>query len=183
MAGHADAVHHTRLEAVSVFPAILSGRPLTGDPDPSTARAAACTAEWVGLPGIAQALRTHAGVPLPERCHELSDAVTVLRPVLAAGGSIRSQNVRFRLIYQRDGNLVLYDDETRTPRWATGTQGTDPGHAVLHDSGDFVVYDAHGQPRWSTQTTGHEHAVLVLQDDGNVVLRGSSDSRLWACCP
>jgi hypothetical protein len=43
---------------------------------------------------------------------------------LLAGQSLTSTSGRYRLLYQSDGNLVLYDDVARTALWASNTGGS-----------------------------------------------------------
>ena len=50
---------------------------------------------------------------------------------LVAGEALTSLNGRFRLLYQPDGNLVLYDDTDGTAAWNTGTAAGGAGQAIL----------------------------------------------------
>jgi pimeloyl-ACP methyl ester carboxylesterase len=85
----------------------------------------------------------------------------------------------YHVVYQSDGNLVLYD-ALGAPLWATGTHGTSPGAAIMQSDGNFVVYDADWVPRWASGTAGHHGAQLVLQTDGNLVLYEATGEALWA---
>ncbi|MEV6613249.1 hypothetical protein AB0N31_05085 [Streptomyces sp. NPDC051051] len=84
---------------------------------------------------------------------------------------------RIRLVLQRDGNLVAYD-ETGQARWATRTLGTG-ARADFQTDGNLVVYDAQNQAVWASRTSGHESAVLKLQSDGNIVIL-EGETVLWA---
>lgn len=95
------------------------------------------------------------------------------------GASFRSASGRFRLTYQTDGNLVLYDDRDRIPLWATHTGGTSPGQAILQTDGNLVVYDGAGAAVYSSGTPGNPNAYLVVQDDGNLVIYDASDQPVW----
>jgi len=99
---------------------------------------------------------------------------------LLPGASFRSAGGRFRLTYQTDGNLVLYDDRDRVPLWATRTGGTSPGQAILQTDGNFVVYDRGGAAVWSSGTPDNPNAYLMVQDDGNVVIYSANDQPLWS---
>jgi hypothetical protein len=106
----------------------------------------------------------------------------LLRPdeVMWPDTAIESADGRFHLIYQGDGNLVLYD-EAWSPMWATGTQGSDPGAAVMQSDGNFVVYDAQGVALWASSSSyGHPGAWLLLQSDGNLVIYDVDGTPLWA---
>src|SRR6185369_9161788 len=50
---------------------------------------------------------------------------------LLPGEFLASSDNRYRLVYQSDGNLVLYDMTTGAARWSTGTGATSAGQAVL----------------------------------------------------
>ncbi len=99
---------------------------------------------------------------------------------LLPGASFRSASRRFRLTYQVDGNLVLYDDRDGVALWATHTGGTSGGQALLQTDGNFVVYDRDGAVLWMSQTGGNPNAYLVVQDDGNLVIYSADDQPIWS---
>lgn len=98
---------------------------------------------------------------------------------LLPGQSLRSSTGRYRLLYQSDGNLVMYDDVDRTAPWASHTAGTGAGRAVMQGDENFVVYDALGSGSWATSTTGNTNAYLTIQDDGNLVVYRSDGQAVW----
>jgi hypothetical protein len=101
---------------------------------------------------------------------------------LTSGQSMSSQDGRFTLIMQSDGNLVLYWNG-HGALWATGTNGKGQ-IATMQGDGNFVVYDGSGHAVWASNTNGHSGAGLTVQNDGNVVIY-QSNSALWAsntCC-
>ena len=97
---------------------------------------------------------------------------------LAVIGSITSQDSRFTLIMQGDGNLVLYGPGGRY-RWDTGTNGQAVSQAIMQGDGNFVIYGP-GGAIWATGTDGHPGAWLIVQNDGNVVIYDSAGNPLWA---
>src|SRR5262249_28728428 len=102
---------------------------------------------------------------------------------LLPGQFRQSVDGRFWLVYQGDGNLVLYQGSN--PLWATATYGTTPGFAAMQTDGNFVVYDSTGAAVWASGTWGHPRAFLVVQGDGNTVIYSTDSSPLWAtntCC-
>lgn len=101
---------------------------------------------------------------------------------LLAGQALVSPNSRYRLAYQPDGNLVLYDDVGRTVLFATGTGGL-AGRTLLQGDGNLVVYNSQGLPLWATGTAGHANALLVLLNDGNLVLYRSDGRPIWSLAP
>ena len=107
------------------------------------------------------------------------------RNVLAAGArmtpgqSLSSLDGRFRLLYQGDGNLVLYDDALQTPVWWSGTNGRSAGLVGMQGDGNLVIYDAAVTPLWMTGTAANASARLVLQSDGNLVVYTADGRPVW----
>jgi hypothetical protein len=104
--------------------------------------------------------------------------------VLYPDHMISSANGRFRLTYQYDGNLVLYDG--RTPLWASGTNGQPVGACVMQGDGNLVIYgpkdifNPNGKPIWDSGTWQSPGSTLVVQDDGNVVIYRPDGTPVWA---
>ena len=98
---------------------------------------------------------------------------------LVAGQALTSTGGQYRLAYQSDGNLVLYDVTDGTAQWNSGTGGTGAGQVAMQSDGNVVVYDAQGTARWTTSTAGNANATLVVQGDGNLVVYGSSGQAVW----
>ncbi|WP_158562892.1 SMI1/KNR4 family protein [Marinitenerispora sediminis] len=104
--------------------------------------------------------------------------------VMLAGQTLRRQSLTspsgdHTLVYQDDGNLVLYCGPAGRALWATGTDGCSVGVLTLYGDGDLVLHDTHGAPLWRTGTAGNPGARLEVGDDGDVVLRGADGMRLW----
>ena len=97
---------------------------------------------------------------------------------LTAGESRTSDNGRYRLAMQADGNLVLYRTDDNAPLWASQTAGRGGTRAVLQGDGNLVIY-GDGDAVWASQTAGHPGATLTVQDDGNVVI-SAGGTALWA---
>jgi hypothetical protein len=97
---------------------------------------------------------------------------------LTSDQSITSQDGRFTLIMQGDGNLVLYGP--RGPRWATGTNGRTVAQAVMQGDGNLVMYGPGGEYIWDSATNGTPGAWLLVQNDGNLVIYGPGGNPLWA---
>lgn len=96
------------------------------------------------------------------------------------GASLSSTNGQYSVVYQGDGNFVLYDVLAGTALWTTNTGGTAPGQAVVQGDGNFVIYDAVGNALWAAGTSGNPGAYLVLQDDGNFVIFNASAEPIWS---
>jgi hypothetical protein len=93
---------------------------------------------------------------------------------------------RFRLVFQGDGNLVLYQVTGGiTALWSTGTNGSGAAFVAMQSDGNLVMYSATSAVLWSTNTWGHPNSWLVVQDDGNLVLYAPGPTALWSsgtCC-
>ena len=96
---------------------------------------------------------------------------------LGANGSIASPN-GYTLIYQGDGNLVVYDGN-QSPSWSSDT-GSAPGQVIMQGDGNFVMYDASGAAVWRTETDGNPGALVIMQGDGNLVVYTADGHALWA---
>jgi len=99
---------------------------------------------------------------------------------LRAGQKLTSKNGTFELVYEAEGNLVLYAQGEVD--WSTGTGGMDPGRVVVENHGELIIYNNNGELVWSTETLGKvgPNNRIVLQDDGNLVLISEEDVVLWA---
>ena len=98
---------------------------------------------------------------------------------LLPGESLTSTGGQYRLVYQADGDLVLYDDVEDTQLWSAATAGATAGQAVMQGDGNFVVHDAQGGAVWFTGTGGNPNARLMLQLDGNIVIYSFSNRPIW----
>src|SRR5574337_769935 len=97
---------------------------------------------------------------------------------LPIGSSITSQDGRFTLNMQGDGNLVLYGPNGKY-RWDPATNGRSVTQTVMQSDGNFVIYGP-GGALWASGTYGHPGAWLVVQNDGNLVIYDPSGNPLWA---
>lgn len=88
-----------------------------------------------------------------------------------------SDNGQYYLVFQRDGNLVLYNRSSRAI-WEAKTmnRGT---QAIFQNDGNLVVYAPGNRSIFSSNTSGRRANKLVVQDDGNVVIYNRS-TPLWA---
>jgi hypothetical protein len=98
---------------------------------------------------------------------------------LAPDQSVSSPDGQYRLVYQRDGDLVLYGPD-RARVWSIETAGETAGRAIMEADGGFVVYDADDSEVWTAGTDGHPGAYLVVENDGRVAIYAPGYVRLWA---
>jgi hypothetical protein len=98
---------------------------------------------------------------------------------LSPGQWLLSSNGQFQLVYQNDGNLVLYRTSDGNVRWATNTNGTVPGVLIMQTDGNLVLYRGTGGAIWSSGTnTGGSH--FDVQTDGNLVIYRPNGTPAWA---
>jgi len=94
--------------------------------------------------------------------------------------SISSPNGQYTLVYQGDGNLVLYRNSDRKALWASNTDRMPTGGVIMQSNGDLVIYDSVLNPIWTSDTWQHPGSRLVVQDDGNVVIYRPDNKAVWA---
>jgi hypothetical protein len=82
---------------------------------------------------------------------------------------IQSNDGRFRLNYQVDGNLVLYGPGGAV-LWNLGVTSARPSEFIVQNDCNLVLYDSAGHSYWD-KGTSCSGPVLRLQNDGNLVLR------------
>lgn len=91
---------------------------------------------------------------------------------------LHSPNREYHLVFQEDGNLVVYD-RNKNVYWSTKTENRG-ARAEFQRDGNLVVYDYSGRPIYDTKTNGKGASVLRMQDDGNLVIYTSGNKPLWA---
>ena len=89
--------------------------------------------------------------------------------------SLTSKNGSFILIYQNDGNLVLFKKGVGV-KWATNIPNTTK--CIFQSDGNFVLY-ANNVAVWASGTNGLG-SYLILQDDGNLVIYSKDNIGVWA---
>ena len=93
-----------------------------------------------------------------------------------------SQDGRFKLILQQDGNLVLYQGSYAV--WNTATHYKGVVRCAMQTDGNLVLYDYINRPKWASNTSGRSGTWLNVQNDGNLVLYRNNIAQ-WAsntCC-
>lgn len=89
---------------------------------------------------------------------------------------VTSLNGEFWLIYQDDGNLVLYWNDRAL--WASATNGNPGGSCLLQDDGNLVIRNAAGAVIWSTNTAGNPgNEVWVTDEGGAFTTKGGWSTR------
>ena len=128
-------------------------------------------ASWLAIHSPVVAQSVNSGMDEPDYILTVEDTEYILAPKeeLAVKESIRSENGRYELVLQEDGNLVLYRSGGGV-LWSTGTNNQVVNRLVMQDDGNLVLYGPGNRTVWSSGTFGHPGSYLVLQDDGNLVI-------------
>jgi len=100
-----------------------------------------------------------------------------------------SQNGLWKLKYQTDGNLVLYNADESQSYWDSGTSNTDSGASNEGQAAGYLSMQADGNllmvgnpdigAYWATNTAGYPGATFRLQDDRNLILAAANGDILW----
>ena len=131
------------------------------------------------IPVLYEVLTTHMGVaPRGTGGGPGTPSILPSDSQLAPGQQISSPDGRYRLVFQTDGNLVIYRADG-VPVWSTGTWGISPNVARMQSDGNFVVYDTANTPHWHTHTYGNPGAYLSMQNNGAFVINSASGAQLW----
>ncbi len=112
---------------------------------------------------------------------ELADKWLTMDGTCYPTNSILLQHEYETLIFQGDGNLVLYKTNGSTSKavWGTGTNGKNAASVCLQTDGNVVVYASGGSALWGSGTQGSGATQLKLQTDCNLVLYTSSGAAKW----
>ncbi|WP_327071366.1 hypothetical protein [Kitasatospora sp. NBC_01302] len=85
------------------------------------------------------------------------------------------------LVFQPDGNVVMYRKRDNAPIWSTGTWGTHSTDLFLQGDGNLVLNGSgYGYPGWASGTWGHPGDHAVFQTDGNFVIYDANGTALWS---
>lgn len=161
---------------------------------------AAIAAAKAGPTGVTQAqIIAHAKAIAPvDTLYQGQTVVDALKnpPKKGEFPALVSQNARFRLVVQSDGNMVLLDRDRNPgrPFWASNTghlhprnpaNGRPSTYLLMQSDGNLVLYDQYDGNEspdvlWKTNTAGQRLGTsLVMQNDGNLVLYYAKNP-IWA---
>ncbi len=97
---------------------------------------------------------------------------------LYPGQYLQTPDRRFKLVFQTDGNVVLYSPTRAT--WDSGTVGKPGTMLKMQRDGNLVLYDSVNKSLWSTKTSGNTDARIKIQQDGNLVIYSALSSAIWS---
>lgn len=79
----------------------------------------------------------------------------------------------YYLIYQSDGNLVLYKEQSNGSQqaiWSSDTTNIPSSYCIMQGDGNLVIYNAANRAVWNSGSQGSPGSILVVQNDGNIVI-------------
>lgn len=97
------------------------------------------------------------------------------KDIVHRGQVLRSEDNKYTLALQRDGNLVLYSPSRAV--WATNTK--DGFLLVQQTDGNLVLYNIGGRAVWASRGSGNS-ATTYLQVDGNLVTYSAGGKAVWS---
>ena len=93
------------------------------------------------------------------------------------GKDLFSENGKFRLSFQSDGNLILYKGDEVL--WNTETTGNDGASFKFQSNGDAIIYKDE-KFIWSNNQGSNPNSFLLVQNDGNFIQYDrKSLKKLW----
>ena len=110
-----------------------------------------------------------------DRC--VKSSVDGRSAILKLGEQLISQNGKYDLRMQVDGNLVVYCTGNR-PIWHSATHGRSvSGGLMFQSDSNLVIYDP--VPIWHSGSYDSGGTTLIMQNDGNVVLYRRDGIPVW----
>ncbi len=86
------------------------------------------------------------------------------------GSAIYSPNLLYKLIFQPDGNLVLYETLSGNPKWASGTNNKGGTALSIQEDGNVVIYNDAKQAIWAAGTFDWKTKVNLVVDNTGIIL-------------
>ncbi|MBO5559353.1 peptidoglycan DD-metalloendopeptidase family protein [Ruminococcus sp.] len=105
---------------------------------------------------------------------------------LVQGKFYISPNKLYVLVFQGDGNLVVYHYNPSTgkaysPTWSSQTEKRNGKKCILQGDGNFVIYRSDGKAIWNTRTNGKKNAYLTFSNSGEIrVVSRNTGSTTWS---
>ena len=98
----------------------------------------------------------------------VSDSTNQGKAYIGSDKKLHSPNGKYYLIFQTDGNLVIYTDKN-SATWSSGTSGNSSAVLVLQKDGNLVIYKdkTFNSAIWSSQTFGRTNSGMFLTVDDN----------------
>lgn len=110
-----------------------------------------------------------------------ANTITPFTLVLCFDEKITSPNGKYQLIMQRDGNLVMYDEQS-TAIWSSATSGSGATNARVARFGFLELFNDQEQVLWSVgkdRGAPDARVFLNLYDNRNLILSDAGMFKLW----
>ena len=98
--------------------------------------------------------------------------------IFSKNNKLHSVNREYHLVFQEDGNLVVYDKD-KNVYWASNIQNRG-ARAELQRDGNLVVYDYSRRSVFASNSNNKGGNTLRMQDDGNLVIYDRYNKPIWA---
>ncbi|WP_052691852.1 PQQ-binding-like beta-propeller repeat protein [Teredinibacter purpureus] len=98
---------------------------------------------------------------------------------LNPGQKLTSENNKYILTMQLDGNVVLRRTSDGKALWSTATN---VGKAFLsmQNDGNLVVYRTNGTALWASNTNDSSGLYVILKNDGDLDIKNASNTTIWS---
>ncbi|MFT4263652.1 MAG: hypothetical protein QM572_09750 [Nocardioides sp.] len=107
-----------------------------------------------------------------------STVVLDTKASMTTGTRVKSPNGTFELVLEPDGNLVLYDNQTRAHVWESHT--TTGTTLLMQSDGNLVLYDSAGKAPWATGSNSPTANKFLLRNDGTLQVVDPTGKALWS---
>ncbi|TWW70809.1 hypothetical protein D4764_17G0002920 [Takifugu flavidus] len=97
---------------------------------------------------------------------------------LLKGDCLVSENGNWKVIFQHDGNFVIYGWGAK---WASNTYKSDATRLCMQEDCNLVMYNDDNKPRWhtSTHSPGSLTCSLTLTNEGRLELQ-KDGKMIWS---
>lgn len=92
---------------------------------------------------------------------------------------LKSNNKIYSLVFQEDGNLVLYKYDTEAI-WSSGTYGKGAKSFSFQGDGNMCIRTDPNTIIWASNSYDKNGEALVVQDDGNMVIHAPGANVIWS---
>lgn len=118
------------------------------------------------------------GSPSPSRAVTSVGTTLPAGHILRGGEQLTAAAGGYRVIMQRDGNLVEYGPAGRAV-WASHTQGRPGSYTLMAAGGDLVVVNPTGHRIWQSHTAGRGSSYATIRSDGQFAVYSYAGAVTW----
>jgi hypothetical protein len=174
-----------QVETVSEAPAQPAKTPVAAEPVvlpslPKNPAPAASPTPVAATPPPTTAPMQPTVTSTPTQQQQASCTVTLLRggTSFVINQPFYSCSQKYSMVFQADGNMVLYNTISKAPIWHTSTANSGAQSATFQTDGNLVIMKGI-TALWHSNTYNSAGAELLIQDDGNLVIRSKAGAVIW----